>query len=126
MNFETTPSGKDEEREVPPAEREVRFDRRFGGPLKPNDLLTSKLGIDESKPILERLKVSYKISLLTPEIPLGGGAFAPAEYRIEVMHPNAPEKPAPEPYVRFLFDTLREARVPVSRAANAPPEDEAG
>ena len=115
------PSGVPEENKVSPTERRGGFTEQFGGPLKPNDFRTSRPGIDEVKPILERLNVHHKISLLTTERPLGDGPAVPAEYRseyrIEIMDPNAPEMPAPESYVQFVFDTLKESGIPISRAA---------
>jgi hypothetical protein len=106
-------------------ERQPSFDERIGGPLKPNDFLTTKSGIDESRPILENLGVPYKVSLFSPEIPLNELASAPSEYRIEVMDPNEREKPAPESYVRFAFGALREAGVPISRGAPVLNEEKA-
>src|ERR1700675_1839902 len=117
ISFEVIKPADSEGRESPSAERQATFDERIGGPLKPNDLLTT--ATNEAKPILEQLGVHYKTSLCTPEKSLGGTAFVPAEYRIEVMDPNAPHQPAPEPYVQFVFDTLRKARVPISKASPA-------
>lgn len=98
-------------------ERQPTFGECIGGPLKPNDFLTTKPGIDESKPILENLGVPYKVSLFAPEIPLNELASAPSEYRIEVMDPNEREKPAPESYVRLVFEALKKAEIPISRGA---------
>src|SRR5580700_743703 len=107
MNFERIPSDA-ESSDAHPFERSLTFDEWIGGPLKPNDLLTTSVG--ESERLLKQLEVHYELSLCVPEKPLGGTTFVPAEYRIEVMDPSAPDKPAPETYVRFVFDTLREAK----------------
>jgi|SRR5580704_1898575 hypothetical protein len=121
MSFETFPPQGSEGNDTHDLEQLPGFDERLGGPLKPNHFLTTRLAVDRVKPILEHLKVHNKISLYTPEISLGmtpsGESFAPAEYRIEIMDPNAPEKPAAPSYVQFVFDALRKAELPISKAA---------
>jgi len=100
-----------------PEQGHIEIPERIGGPLKPNHLVTSKMGIEEAMPILDRLKVQRKISLYMAEVRLNEDAVAPAEYRLEIMDPNDSEKPASEEYVREVFDALQEARVPVQKAA---------
>ncbi len=88
----------------------------IGGPLQHNHLITTRVGIREADPLLEQLQVVYKVSLLTPEMPLGTqGAVAPAEYRIEIMDPANRTEPASEEYVRFVYSILKNGMVPVER-----------
>lgn len=118
MDFETIQSyDHPEGRDTQGTEHQSGFDERIGGPLKPNEFVATKLGLDEAKPILEQLKVHYKTTLYLPETPLNQVASSPAEYRLEIMDPNDPNKPALEPYVQSVFETLKQARVPVTRAA---------
>ena len=100
-----------ERRRIPP--------ERIGGPLRPNHLMTTD--VRGAEPLLEQLHVDYKVSIMTEEMPLGTHrAFAPAEYRIEIMDPAHRSEPAPEQYVRFVYSALKDARVPVTRGAPEP------
>jgi hypothetical protein len=116
MSFEATPN-YEPEADIHRREREMVFYEFRGGPLKPHDLLTTKLGIDEATPVLHRLKVPHKISLYSPEVPLSEEAVSPAEYRISIFDPNTPDQPARQEYVEAIFAALREAGVPVQKTA---------
>jgi hypothetical protein len=124
MRFETFGAHGPPSGDIHEVEHRIAFRERLGGPLRPNHLLSTELGIDEAKPILEQLRVVHKISLYTPEVPLGREAAAPAEYRIEIMDSVAPNSPASEEYVQHVFSALREARVPVQRADPHPDEED--
>jgi len=114
MRFETIPANESEDN-LTYERGSVEVPERVGGPLKRNQLLTSELGAKEAVPILDRLKVLYKINLFTVERPLNAKAAAPAEYRIQIMDPNEPNTPASEDYVQYVFNTLKGARVPVEK-----------
>jgi|HubBroStandDraft_6_1064221.scaffolds.fasta_scaffold00588_12 hypothetical protein len=85
---------------------------RIGGPLKPNHLVTTKIGIEEATPILHRLRVRCKTSLFMAETILNESAMVPAEYRLEIMDPIDPAKPACKQYTSIIFNALKEAGVP--------------
>jgi hypothetical protein len=103
-------------------EGQFEVPERIGGPLKPNDLLTTKIGMEEATPILDQLKVRSNMSLFMAEARLNAEATIPAEYRLEIMDPNEPEKPASEDYVQNVFRALKNARVPVQKSARAESE----
>jgi hypothetical protein len=123
MNFETSPSNEAED--IPGFNRERLGipDEPIGGPLKPNHLITTRIGVKEAGLILDQLKVVHKVSLLVPEVPLGNrGAVAPPEYRIEIMNATDRSQPASEEYVRFVYEAIKEARVPIQRVIPTDPE----
>lgn len=115
MEFESPPPPRSERPDSLSPEREAIFKVEIGGPLKPNHLLTTSAR--EAKLVLDRRCISYRISLCSPERSLGGTSFVPAEYRIEVMDPVDPSKPAAAPYVLFVCQTLREEKVPILKVA---------
>ena len=93
---------------VRPERRPVEFSKLEGGPFKLNDLLTERLGLEEALPYLDVLKVPYKHSRYTPGPPEG--------FRIEILDPENNENPAPEDYVRYVYEYLRERHVSIDRA----------
>lgn len=107
MKFEGDPLSRGNNREG------AGFRERLGGPLKANDLLTTKLGIDEAMPVLRRLDVPHKISLYSSEVRVSEEGNAPAEYRIEIMDPGRPDIAAQDEYVRNVLHALRAANVPI-------------
>jgi len=118
MGFETSGAYESTGESIHNAEHDVAFRERFGGPLESNHFLTTKLGLDEAKPILERLKIPYRTSLYAPEMPIGEEAVAPAEYRIEVMDGHAPNQAASEDNIQVVFNALKQGGVPVQRSAS--------
>jgi hypothetical protein len=116
MGFETISPYEAEDNS---AYRQGNFEapERLGGPLKQNHFLTTKIGMEEATPILDRLKVRHKLSLYMAEASLNTEAVVPAEYRLEIMDPVKPDKPASEEYVQYVFNALKEAGVPVQKAA---------
>jgi hypothetical protein len=119
MGFETFPSNEPTGHGYFDPEHLERSYELLGGPFKPNDLVTTKLGLTEARPILDQLSVICKITLSTREVPLlsdvSPTAFAPAEYRITIMDPIHPDQPGSEQYVQSIVSALKEARVPVER-----------
>jgi hypothetical protein len=123
MHFEFGKQDHFAAHEDEPAERAFVSRERLGGPFKPHELLTTRLGVDESKPILKQIGVHHRISLYAPEVPLDTEAQAPAEFRIEIMDPEKPDVPAQVNYVEFVFHELRKAQVPIQRAADPQRDD---
>lgn len=118
MSFESPHPDEAKDINVARSAQYVESPEFMGGPLRPNHLLTSKLGAEEASLVLDRLNVRRKVSESVAEITLNANAVAPAEYRIEIMNPNDPDKAASEEYVQSVFIALRKAQVPVRRVAS--------